>query len=281
MSKATESAKGSFKSGFKINSKNRCLEAFILICEQKKFNKHCLAHSFMAPSKTFYGKSESFAVQKLKREIPASMKKNLYKKSKGFFAELYENPFDKKSFISCGVDGVGSKALIASLMNKYDTIGQDLVAMNANDLASIPMTKPFLFLNYIAAQDKILEKGITAKIMKGIVKGLRQADANKILNSNFVFNLGKGETAFMNELIADQDGFGFDLAGAMIGFVEKKYAKINVKPGMDIIALKSSGIHSNGMTVARHLLLNGRFEKSKKFRKLYKGKFGLNYRLPN
>jgi len=226
-----------------------------------------------------YLKSESFAVKKLKEAIPVFFKSNQLKKTKGFFVELFENKeVFPNYYLASTVDGVGSKVLIASLMQKFDSIGIDLVAMNSNDLSTMPLIKPFIFSDYIAAQHLILEHGITKQIMHGIVKGLKQVDNSKILHSSFHLNIGKGETAFLDELIAD-NGFGFDLAAFMIGFIEKKNARIKINSNMKIIAFESSGLHSNGFTFARHLLLNGDFEKRKEFKKKYKGKYSLNSEL--
>lgn len=231
---------------------------------------------------TDYSKRESFAVKMLKEVIPANFKGSQVQKSKGFFVELFENnEVFPNHYLASTVDGVGSKVLIASLMEKFDTIGIDLVAMNANDLATLPLTKAFLFSDYIAAQHRILEKGTTKQIMKGIIDGLKMADTSNVLRSSIHLNLGKGETASLDEVIScPKEGFGFDLAALMLGFIEKKHAKMNVYPNMKIIAIESSGLHSNGFTSARHFLLNGSFEKRKKYRALYKGKFSLNFELP-
>jgi phosphoribosylformylglycinamidine cyclo-ligase len=90
-------------------------------------------------------------------------------------------------------------------------------------------------------------------------------------------NFGKGETASVDELMSGiNPGYGFDIAGGMIGFVPKKGFGFKVKPGQKIIALKSSGLHSNGYTDARLKLLNGDFEPRERFKKRYNGKFKLD-----
>ncbi len=223
-----------------------------------------------------YGKREAFGVKALKSAIPASMRNRVLKQSKGFFCELSTISIIPEHYLATAVDGIGTKTIIAEAMHKYDSIGIDAVAMNANDLCTIPAVKPFLFLNYLAVQNKIQEKGLTKNIMKGIVTGLKQANCAKIMN------IGKGETASLDEMIASpKTGYGFDLAGIMLGFVEKNKLNINPKAGQTIIALQSSGAHSNGFTDLRLKLLKGEFEERKNFKKNYKGKLKIDQKMPN
>ena len=162
-------------------------------------------------------------------------------------------------------------------MQKYDTIGIDLVAMSANDLATLGSVSPFLFMDYLACQSKVQEEEITGDIVKGIVKGLQQCDASNILRNSVRMNFGKGETSSVDELISSANGYGFDIAGCMIGFIEKnKIKRQKAKVGDKIIALKSSGPHSNGYTDLRLNLLKGDFETRQEFKKMYKGKFSLD-----
>jgi phosphoribosylformylglycinamidine cyclo-ligase len=136
---------------------------------------------------------------------------------------------------------------------------------------------PFLFIDYLAVEEKIEEEGLTGDIIKGVVKGLEQCDTSKILRNSIKINFGKGETASVDELMSGiREGYGFDIAGGMIGFVPKKSLQFQVKPGMKIVALPSSGLHSNGYTDARLTLLTGDFETREKFRKRYKGKYSLD-----
>jgi len=227
-----------------------------------------------------YQKREASAVKALKDAIPASLKKNLVASSKGMFAELYEN--DKVFpgwYMATAVDGVGTKLLIAEAMGVFDTIGIDLVAMSANDLACFGKTAPFMFLNYLACQSKIQEKKITGDIMKGIVQGLKQCDASDILKINV--NIGKGETASVDEMISGlKPGYGYDVGGCLIGFVKKEKMDFELKPGQKVLALKSSGPHSNGYTDLRLFLLNGDFETRAEFRKRYKGVFNIKDKIP-
>ncbi len=225
-----------------------------------------------------YQNRESKAVDAIKKAIPFSMKKNMLGQSKGMFAELYENnEVFPKHYIATAIDGVGTKIIIAEAMYKFDTIGIDCVAMNANDLATLGSVSPFLFMDYLACQTKIQEDKITGDIIKGIVKGLQQCDASNILRNSIRINFGKGETASVDELISSTNGYGFDIAGCMIGFIEKqKFKKQSIKPGQKIIALKSSGPHSNGYTDLRLNLLKGDFETRAEFKKRYKGRFSLD-----
>ena len=229
----------------------------------------------MKPS---YQDAESKAVDAIKKAIPSSLKKDMLPESKGMFAELYENnEVFPKHYLASTIDGVGTKSIIAELMNKYDTIGIDCVAVNANDLATLGAVSPFLFMDCILCQSEIMEKAITGEIVKGMSKGLEQCNASNILRNSIKINFGKGETASVDELLSSpKRGYAFEAFGSMIGFIQKnKFNKHSIKPGDRIIALKSSGTHSNGYTDLRHNLLNGDFETRAEFRKKYKGKFSL------
>lgn len=224
-----------------------------------------------------YQKREAKAVEAIKKAIPHSLKQNMLKQSKGLFCELYENKACPNHYIATACDGVGTKLILAEAMGIYDTVGIDLVAMNANDMATFGQVSPFLFINYIACQEKIQEKCITGDIIRGMSKGLLQCEAADILQSSIHINMGKGETASVDELIsAVKPGYGFDVAAAMIGFLKKDALNLKISPGDKIIALKSSGPHSNGYTDLRLKLLNGDFETRKEYKKRYKGRFKLN-----
>src|SRR3990167_2001299 len=120
-------------------------------------------------------------------------------------------------------------------MGIYDTVGIDCVAMSANDLATLGKVSPFLFMDYLACQIKIEEKCITGEIIKGIVKGLEQCDASSILRNSIRMNFGKGETASVDEKLSGiREGYGFDLAGGMIGFVPKQAVNFKIKPGQKL-----------------------------------------------
>ncbi|MBD3163692.1 hypothetical protein GF323_00660 [Candidatus Woesearchaeota archaeon] len=224
-----------------------------------------------------YQKREEKAVSEIKKAIPSSLKRDMLSVSKGLFCEIYENnEIFPNHYMASAVDGVGTKLLLAQAMQKYDTVGIDLVAMSANDLATFGGMSPFLFIDYIAAEKRIEEKAI-GNIVSGIVKGLEQCDTSKIFRNSIRINFGKGETASVDELISGiSPGYGFDLAGGMLGFVPKGALNFKVRPGQKIISLKSSGLHSNGYTDARLSLLKGEFEARPKFRKRYRGIFRLD-----
>ena len=228
--------------------------------------------------KSSYQESESKAVDAIKKAIPSSLKQDLLKESKGMFAELYENnEVFPNHYIATTIDGVGTKIIIAEAMHKFDTIGIDCVAMNANDMATLGPVSPFLFMDYLACQSKVLEEKTTGSIIKGVVNGLQQCNASSILRNSIRINFGKGETASVDELLDSTNGLGFDIAGCMVGFIEKqKFNKQKIKPGDKIIALKSSGPHSNGYTDLRRYLLKGEFESRSEYKKTYSGRFSLD-----
>jgi len=225
-----------------------------------------------------YQEAESKAIAAIKKAIPSSLKSNMLPQSKGMFAELYENnEVFPKHYIATAIDGVGTKIIIAGAMQKFDTIGVDCVAMSANDLATLGAVSPFLFMDYLACGSKFQEKRLSRDVIKGIVKGLEQCNSSSILRNSIRINFGKGETASVDELITSAIGYGFDIAGCMIGFIEKKkFQRQKIKPKDKIIALRSSGPHSNGYTDLRRNLLNGDFETRPNYKKLYKGKFSLD-----
>src|SRR3989338_5281486 len=138
---------------------------------------------------TDYQERESFAVSKIKSAIPESLKKNMVKDSSGWFAELYETGILKDHYCVCSADTAGTKTIIAEAMEKYDTIGIDVVAMNVNDLATLGAVSPFLFLNCMSVQHEIEEKGITGQLMKGISKGLELSDTSDIINKSISVNI--------------------------------------------------------------------------------------------
>ncbi len=153
----------------------------------------------------------------------------------GGFSGLY--PLDKKHYLSASSDGVGTKLKLAFLLNKHDTVGIDLVAMNVNDVITCG-AKPLFFLDYFACSK--LDLRVAEQIIKGINEGCRQASC--IL-------LG-GETAEMPGFYHQGE---YDLAGFTVGLVDKN--KVidgrKIKPGDLIIGLPSSGPHSNGFSLIR------------------------------
>ncbi len=165
----------------------------------------------------------------------------------GGFAGLFRLDYDEKLFkknyknpvlVAC-TDGVGSKVQLAARAKKFNTVGIDLVAMSVNDMLVIG-AEPLFFLDYVALHK--LEPALVAELVKGIAAGCRMADCALI----------GGETAEMPDTYRKGD---FDLAGFAVGVVEKhKIIRGNkVRPGDVILGLRSSGLHSNGYTLARNI----------------------------
>jgi len=135
-------------------------------------------------------------------------------------------------------DGVGTKVLVADYLKKWDTVGIDCVASNVNDCICLG-AKPVAFVDYLAV-DKI-EPEKVKELMRGVAEGAKQAGCEVV----------GGETATLPDLIK-----GFDLAGSCLGVVKKSEIKTGekIKEGDVIIGLESSGIHTNGLTLARKVL---------------------------
>jgi phosphoribosylformylglycinamidine cyclo-ligase len=163
------------------------------------------------------------------------------------FAGLYSlvtSPVLKKKhkhpvLVAC-TDGVGTKLKLARTLGIHDTVGIDLVAMSVNDLL-VTGAAPLFFLDYVAMGK--VDKGVLLDLVKGIVDGCAQSDCALL----------GGETAEMPGMYSDGD---YDLAGFCVGIVDK--AKIidgsRVKAGDTVIALASSGLHSNGYSLARKVV---------------------------
>jgi phosphoribosylformylglycinamidine cyclo-ligase len=176
-------------------------------------------------------------VQRLKSSAARPEHDKLWKVPSGY-AAIY--PTSKDSAVACTTDGVGTKLLVAMAMGKFDTIGIDLVAMCANDLICVGAT-PGAFLDYFATGR--VEELRADEIIKGIIQGCDQAG----------MILAGGETAEMPDLY---QGDHFDLAGFAIGTVTRASLidGLAVKPGDAVVAVASSGIHANGLSLARKLI---------------------------
>lgn len=160
----------------------------------------------------------------------------------GHYAGIVELP--GKMLLATHTDGVGTKVLIANMMKKYDTVGIDCVAMNVNDIICIGAT-PISFVDYIAANKN--DQKIFEQIVTGLAKGAKKAQVPIV----------GGETAIMPDLISG-NGFSFDLVGMVVGLLTKKQMILGkaIKQGDIIIGAKSSGLHSNGYSLARKALLS-------------------------
>ncbi|MEM7008352.1 MAG: phosphoribosylformylglycinamidine cyclo-ligase [Thermodesulfobacteriota bacterium] len=160
----------------------------------------------------------------------------------GGFSGAYALPKGYKNpILLAAADGVGTKLKIAFMSGKFDTVGIDLVAMNVNDVVTCG-AEPLFFLDYIATSKLTVEEGVD--IVKGIVKGCKQAGCALL----------GGETAEMPGFYKKDE---FDLAGFVVGIVDKDKVidGSSVQPGDVIIGLGSSGLHSNGYSLARKVLL--------------------------
>ena len=171
-------------------------------------------------------------------------------------------------------DGVGTKALVASLAKQYDTIGIDCIAMNVNDIICIG-AKPIAFVDYLAVSKS--DPSMISQIMEGLAKGAKEADVPIV----------GGETAVVPDMLADRlkgvkirgrgkakgrrrkrrrgvegDEFMidnvFDLSGTVIGIVKKDELILGegITVGDVIVGVESNGLHANGYTLVRHVLLS-------------------------
>ena len=168
-------------------------------------------------------------------------KKKQKNKNIGGFGSISNIPKNfKEPKLVASTDGVGTKIEIANTLNKFDTIGIDLVAMCVNDLI-VQGAKPLIFLDYISINKINLIK--LKSILKGINKGCN------ISNCTLV----GGETAEMPGTYSKNK---FDVAGFAVGIVDQKkiIKKKNIKKNNLILAVPSSGVHSNGYSLIRHIL---------------------------
>lgn len=154
------------------------------------------------------------------------------------FSGLFEVPFDTQHLLAISTDGVGSKVLIAAKLNRWDTIGIDCIAMNVNDVYCVGAT-PLAFVDYLAMEKP--DERIAAEIGKGLEEGAKIADIYIV----------SGETAILPEVVND-----LDLSGTCVGYVRKDEVirGEQIEVGDLVLGMKSSGIHSNGLTLARKVV---------------------------
>ncbi|MGQ9543607.1 MAG: phosphoribosylformylglycinamidine cyclo-ligase [Candidatus Bathyarchaeia archaeon] len=179
--------------------------------------------------------------------------RDTYRFRTGKFGEVLEGFGHYASLIDIGegralalhCDGCGTKVLIAQLMNKFDTIGIDCVAMCVNDIICVG-AEPTVLIDYLALERP--DKEMIHDIVKGLVKAAEKTRTPII----------GGETAIMPDVIKGAvPGKGFDLAASCLGLVDKDKIVMGARlePGDIILGVESSGIHSNGFSLARKVLL--------------------------
>lgn len=192
---------------------------------------------------------EGLTVAKIAKILKPTLKNRDIITESGHFAALVKIG-DKA--IAMSTDGVGSKILIAKMIEKYDTVGIDCIAMVVNDLLCVG-AEPIALVDYLAVEEP--DPKIAEEIAKGLAKG---AELSQIA-------IIGGETASLPEVVND-----FDLAGTGIGFVDinKIISGDNIESDDILIGIKSSGIHSNGLSLARKALLED-------------GDFNINDKFPN
>ncbi len=161
----------------------------------------------------------------------------------GGFSGLYGmGKFGFKGLVlASGADGVGTKVIISQMIGKHDTVGIDLVAMNADDIVTSGAS-PLFFLDYIAGGN--LNPDLVEKIVSGVVEGCTRAGCALL----------GGETAQMPDLYGPGE---YDLAGFCVGALDKSQIVDgkDIRQGDILVGFASSGLHSNGYTLARHVFL--------------------------
>jgi phosphoribosylformylglycinamidine cyclo-ligase len=179
-------------------------------------------------------------VARIKDTWPAPDGVGTVKLDIGYFANVIDIGGIGLAFCT---DGVGSKSIIAQMMNRYDTIGIDCVAMNVNDAICVG-ARPISMVDYIAVETADAE--MLGAIAIGLAAGAKAAG----------ISICGGETAPLKDIVR-----GFDLVGTAVGIVplDRIITGRDLAPGDIVIGIESSGIHSNGLTLARHVF----FERAK------------------
>lgn len=187
------------------------------------------------------------AVELMKQKVQKTLNANVLS-GLGSFGAFYALGDYKEPVLVSGTDGVGTKLKVAFATGKYDTVGQDCVAMCVNDILCHG-AKPLFFLDYLACGK--LDAAVAAEIVGGIADGCEQAGAALV----------GGETAEMPGFYKEGE---YDIAGFAVGVVERSEVidGAKVKSGDKIIAIPASGLHSNGFSLVRKLItdFNEEFE---------------------
>ncbi|MBI2427693.1 MAG: phosphoribosylformylglycinamidine cyclo-ligase [Ignavibacteriales bacterium] len=190
-------------------------------------------------------------VHRIKKSVRSTFTKNVLTDI-GMFGAFYEAKFPKikNPVLVSSVDGVGTKLKIAFMMKRYNTVGQDLVNHCVNDIA-VCGASPLYFMDYFATGK--LTPSVAADVIGGFAKACKENSCSII----------GGETAEMPGFYPAGE---FDIAGTIVGVVDKKNV-VNgksIKKGDVLIGLPSTGLHTNGYSLARHVLLP-KFSLKKKF----------------
>jgi phosphoribosylformylglycinamidine cyclo-ligase len=151
------------------------------------------------------------------------------------------------TLLALHTDGVGTKVLVAEAMKKFDTVGIDCIAMTVNDLVCMGC-EPVAVLDYIALERE--NPSLVREIAKGLVRGAKEAGVAIV----------GGETAVMGDVVKGVGGDGFDLVSMGVGLVKRERLVDGsaIREGDAIVGVKSTGLHSNGYTLARKVLLRRR-----------------------
>jgi len=194
--------------------------------------------------------------------------------TKGFFAEVKSHPALKDHFVAHCVDGIGTKLFLSAWSGNYRTMGRDGLAMNANDMATLIRAFPSEVNLYFAVQGGV-EQEHMGEIMSGFVDALT---AIRIPNAPWDVNIGKIETASLDEMISlGVAGKGWDVGVSLVGYIEKSLVPfLRPQPGHVIVGVSSTGMHSNGYTAARHVLLTPDIEPREEWKAQYQGRFSLH-----
>ena len=184
------------------------------------------------------------SVELIKKHVARTKNLGMLSAIGGFGGAFDLSVYDfKNPVLVSGTDGVGTKVKLAQMMDIHNTVGIDCVAMCVNDILC-QGAKPLFFLDYIATGKLVAEK--MASIVEGVAEGCIQAGCALI----------GGETAEMPGIYKEED---YDIAGFCVGVVEKEKiidGKKNVKKGNIILALPSSGVHSNGFSLVRKIIFD-------------------------
>jgi len=178
-------------------------------------------------------------IKRVKSTWPAENALGAVKLDIGYFANVIN--LGHTGLAIC-TDGIGSKAIIAQLMDKYDTVGIDCVAMNVNDLICVG-ARPLSLVDYIAVQTA--KADMLDQLSIGLVEGARLANVS----------ISGGEISQIKDIITGvREGYGFDFVAMAVGDVPLDRINVgrDVCEGDIVIGIESNGIHSNGVTLARH-----------------------------